>query len=73
VDHSNRLREWRKSVGLTLGEVAALTGLSIAALSRVERGERNMAPLTRVRFARLLGVPLAELFPPPTEFQEPAS
>ncbi len=63
----NRLRQWRVSAGLTLAEVAALTGLSVAELSRVERAQRGMPPMTRVRVARGLGVPLAELFPPPAD------
>lgn len=39
-------------------------GLSTAMLSRVERGERRLSPTSRVRFARCLGVRLAELFEP---------
>jgi transcriptional regulator with XRE-family HTH domain len=58
----NRLRLWRAQEGLTLEEVGDLTGLSPAMLSRVERGERQLAPLTRVRVARCLGVPVRELF-----------
>ncbi len=67
VGVENRLRDWRESAGLTLEEVAGLTGLSRSELSRVERGVRGIAPLTRVRVARALGVPLAELFPPPKD------
>jgi len=59
----NYLRRWRGLHGLTLEELAGLTGLSPAMVSRVERGERQLRPLTRVRVARLLGVPVAELFP----------
>lgn len=58
----NRLRLWRADVGLTLGEVADLTGLSVAMLSLVERGQRELAPLTKVRVARRLGVPIRDLF-----------
>ena len=57
-----RLREWRERQRLTLEDVADLTGVSIAMLSRVERGERQMAPMTRVALARRLGVPVRELF-----------
>lgn len=32
-------------------------------LSRVERGERQLAPLTKIQVARRLGVPVAEIFP----------
>ncbi len=58
----NRLRLWRADAGLTLQEVADLTGLSTAMLSRVESGHRQLAPMTRVRVARRLGVPIHELF-----------
>lgn len=58
----NRLRLWRADKGLTLGEVADLTGLSVAMLSLVERGQRELAPMTRVRVARRLGVPIRDLF-----------
>lgn len=59
---TNRLRVWRVDQGLTLEEVADLTGLSVSMLSRVERGERQLAPLTRVHIARRLGVAVRDLF-----------
>lgn len=59
---TNRLRLWRAENGLTLEETADLTGLSISMLSRVERGERNLAPLTKVQVARRLGVAVHEIF-----------
>lgn len=58
----NRLRLWRTGEGLTLEEVSDLTGVSVPMLSRVERGERQLAPLTKVRVARRLGVPVQVLF-----------
>lgn len=58
----SRLRTWRKRHDLTLEEVAGLSGLSIAMLSRVERGERNLAPLTKVQFARRVGASVGDLF-----------
>lgn len=58
----NRLRRWRANAGLTLEEVSDLTGLSPAMLSLVERGERQLAPMTRVRVARCLGVKVRDLF-----------
>lgn len=58
----NRLRLWRANAGLTLEEVADLTGLSPAMLSLVERGDRNLAPMTKVRVARCLGVKVRDLF-----------
>jgi transcriptional regulator with XRE-family HTH domain len=59
---NNRLRLWRAENGLTLEELGDLVGLSTAMLSRVERGDRRLAPLTRVRVARRLGVRVRELF-----------
>jgi transcriptional regulator with XRE-family HTH domain len=58
----SRLRLWRVRHGLTLSEVADLTGVSAAMLSRVERGERTLSPMTRVRVARALGVRVRDLF-----------
>lgn len=65
----NRLRLWRAQAGLTLEEVSDLTGVSPAMLSLVERGQRQLAPMTRVRVARCLGVPIRDLFEvePPEE------
>jgi transcriptional regulator with XRE-family HTH domain len=64
VSDVTRLGRWRAQVGLTLEEVADLTGVSKAMLSRAERGERRLAPLTRVKIARRLGVPVRRLFDP---------
>lgn len=58
----SRLRQWRVDAGLSQDDVADLTGMSKAMVSRVERGERELAPLTKVRFARRLGVRVADLF-----------
>jgi transcriptional regulator with XRE-family HTH domain len=62
----NRLRQWREAQGLTLEEEADLLGLSVSSLSRVERGQRGLAPLDRVRIARLLGTRVGVLFPVPS-------
>jgi DNA-binding XRE family transcriptional regulator len=56
------LRHWREQAGLTLGEVADLSGWSIAMVSRVERGERRPSPLAKVQLARRLGVRVRDLF-----------
>ena len=47
---------------LTLEEESDLTGLSVSMLSRAERGDRQLAPLTKVKVARRLGVPIRDLF-----------
>lgn len=59
---TSRLRNWRTDRGLTIQEVSDLTGLSVPFLSRVERGERHLSAMARVKFARRLEVPVAELF-----------
>lgn len=60
----NRLLAWRRERGLSLADVAGLTGYSQAMLSRAERGERVFSAMARVRVARRLGVSIAELFDP---------
>jgi len=58
----SKLRAWRKSHGLSLQEVASLTGRSVAGISRIERGERGLKPLRKLEVARALGVPVEDLF-----------
>jgi transcriptional regulator with XRE-family HTH domain len=57
-----RLRNWRESAELSLGEVGGLTGVSIAMLSRLERGQRRASPRLKVQMARRLGVQIPDLF-----------
>ena len=64
TEETTRLKAWRKANGLTLGDEAGLSGYSIAFLSRLERGHRNLRPLDRVRLARALGAPVCDLFEP---------
>lgn len=58
----SRLEQWRLAAGLSRSEMCDLTGLSRSMLSRVERGERRLAPLTKAKLARRLRVPMRELF-----------
>jgi len=62
VERLSKIRRWRQQEGLTLSEVADLTGLSVAMLSLLERGQRQLLPRTKVQMARRLGVPVHELF-----------
>lgn len=48
----------RKERGLTLEDLAAEAGLDAAHLSRIERGEKNIALETAVRLAEGLGLDL---------------
>lgn len=59
---ANRLRLWRTEHGLSLEDVAGLTGLDRSMVSRIERGERDVAPMQRVRLARCLGAKVRDLF-----------
>ena len=56
------LRDWRLQHGLTLQEVSDLCGISPSMVSRVERGEKRLSPLAKVRVARALGVRVRDLF-----------
>ena len=58
----SKLRRWRVENNITLAELGDLTGLSEAMLSRVERGERRLSPLMKVRVSRRLGVAIRDLF-----------
>jgi transcriptional regulator with XRE-family HTH domain len=69
---NNRLRVWRTDHGLSVRDVADLTGFDVSTISRVERGQRCLAPLTKVVLARRLGVAVADLFDvDPTEVAQP--
>lgn len=57
-----RFQAWRLANGLTIGETSALIGLSQSYVSRVEKGERVLPPLTKVKVARRLGARLSDLF-----------
>lgn len=57
-----KFRTWRKQHDLSLEDVSGLSGVSVAMLSRVERGLRTLAPLTKVKVARRLGVAVKDLF-----------
>lgn len=64
IASESRLRRWRKAKGLDLREAADLAGISEAVLSRIERGERRLAPSKKVLLARRLGVRISDLFEP---------
>jgi len=59
----NAVREFRERQGWTLAETSGLTGLSAQYLSLIERQLREPSPTMKVRIARGLGAPVAELFP----------
>jgi transcriptional regulator with XRE-family HTH domain len=59
----NNLRAWRKQRGWKLADVAGLAGVSISAISLIERGLREPPPEMKVRIARGIGASVAEVFP----------
>jgi transcriptional regulator with XRE-family HTH domain len=60
------LREHRERAGLSLRDLAYFTGAHFAQLSKIERGLHDPAPPLKVAIARVLGVPLSELWPLPS-------
>lgn len=60
--NGERVRELRIQQGHTLSGLSDHTGLSVAFLSRLERGERETTTLpAAVRLAAALGVPTEEV------------
>lgn len=60
-DFGGKLRDLRHARGETLEAVSAATGLSVAMLSRVERGERLPSPESVEALAAHFGLPADEL------------
>lgn len=63
VSLKTTLRQWRTERGITLEEMADVTGWSVSMLSLIERGERQISPIARIEFARRLGVRVRDIFP----------
>ncbi|RMB00622.1 helix-turn-helix domain-containing protein [Eilatimonas milleporae] len=61
------VRKLRKQLHLTVGELAAVAGVSVAMLSKVENGQISPSLATLEKLARGLKVPISRLF---TEFDE---
>ncbi|MGH3320473.1 MAG: helix-turn-helix domain-containing protein [Streptosporangiaceae bacterium] len=58
---ADRVRTARRTRDLTLEELAGRSGVSRAALSKIERGERNPSLSYALQIAEALQTPLAEL------------
>lgn len=56
-----KIREIRKSRGMTQGELAEKADVTLITISRIERGERDPHVKTLARIAKGLGVPPFEL------------
>lgn len=61
ADVGHRIRETRAAQGLSLEQLARLTGISGPALSLIETGKRDPRLTTMKRIADALRVPLAKL------------
>jgi transcriptional regulator with XRE-family HTH domain len=61
-DLGEQIRRLRAERGLTLEEVAGLSGVSIGSLSQIERGKGNPAFFTLTKIAHALGIPVARFF-----------
>lgn len=62
-----RIRKARKTIGLTLHQLARLSGISAPALSHVERGKRDLRVTTLCRIADALRVAMSDLLEDPKE------
>ena len=61
-DVGQRIRDLREKQGLSLREVAARSGLSINAISRIERGDNSPTVASLHLIAQALGVSITEFF-----------
>ena len=59
-----RIRELRQKNGLTIEEAAHLAGVHPNYLGDAERGKKNFSITTLEKLARVLCVPLSEIFSP---------
>lgn len=57
----SKIRKARKEAGLTLQNVANISGLSISAISQYERGMRVPDALTMCKLAEILRCPIDEI------------
>jgi transcriptional regulator with XRE-family HTH domain len=68
----NRLKQWREAAGLTVQEVADLTGVQVRRVYAYEADETDPPTGVKVLMARRLGCRIADLFAP-AEVPEPVS
>lgn len=63
INLGEKIRELRKTKGLSQETFADEVGLDRTYVGGIERGERNLAVLNLVRIALALNVEVGELFP----------
>ncbi len=61
MDFGARVRAERKKAGLTIEELASRSGISTAALSKIERGDRNPSLQNALRIADAFGTTISDL------------
>jgi DNA-binding XRE family transcriptional regulator len=57
----NLAKAWRTHLGLTQAQVAKKAGISQAALSQMEKGEKNLRPKTLEKLAAAMGLDAEQL------------
>jgi len=60
---TNRLREWRMHLGLTMEQLAELANTTTATIQRLESGARELKVSQLPRFALALGIRPVDLLP----------
>ena len=60
---NSKMRSLREKNNLSINQLARITDISPATLSRIERGILNPSWHTADKIAAALGVPLEEIFP----------
>lgn len=58
----NRVKEYRQAAGLTLAQLAKLSGVSISTISDIEHGAEPRV-VTAICIAKALGVTAEQLWP----------
>jgi transcriptional regulator with XRE-family HTH domain len=62
IDVGGQLRELRQSIGVSMRELARMSGLSANALSMIERGKTSPSVSTLYKLANAIGVPITAFF-----------
>ena len=70
---ASRVKDLRAARGLTLDQLAALSGVSRAMISRIERAEASATAVLLVKLGAALGVTLGDLFETPQPATDPGS
>lgn len=68
---AGRVKDLRAARGLTLDQLAALSGVSRAMISRIERAEASATAVLLVKLGAALGVTLGDLFEAPRPATDP--